>query len=56
MIVRAVDWKALPEGLPLELVVNDPRGVEIRRQVVKFSPVGFEELTTVNPSRSFARS
>jgi len=52
MIVRAIDWKPLADGLPLELVVSDPRGIEVRRQVVKFSPVGFAELSTMTQEDS----
>ncbi len=52
MIVRTIDWTALPDGLPLELVVNDPRGIEIHRQVVKFSTVGFEEFSTATQEDS----
>ena len=52
MIVRTIDWKSLPEGLPLELVVNDPRGIEIHRQVVKFSTVGFEQFSTATQEDS----
>jgi alpha-2-macroglobulin len=52
MIVRTIDWKPLPEGLPLELVISDPRGIEIRRQVAKFSTVGFEEFSTATQEDS----
>ena len=52
MIVRAIDWKSLPEGLPLELAVSDPRGIEIHRQVVKFSTAGFEEFSTATQEDS----
>ncbi len=45
LVVRAADWKPLAEGLPLELVVEDPRGIEVRRQTVKFTPVGFAEFS-----------
>ena len=46
MIVKQNEWKPLPEGLPLELVMTDPRGIEIRHQMEKFSAAGFEEFTT----------
>jgi uncharacterized protein YfaS (alpha-2-macroglobulin family) len=45
MIVKANGWIPLPPGLPLQLVVTDPRGTEIRREVIKFSPVGFEDFS-----------
>jgi len=43
-IVKRADWKALPAGLPLEIGISDPRGLEIRRERVVFSPEGFEEI------------
>ncbi|HYB90952.1 MAG TPA: alpha-2-macroglobulin [Candidatus Binataceae bacterium] len=46
MIVKQNEWKLLPEGLPLELVMTDPRGIEIRHQMEKFSAAGFEEYNT----------
>jgi alpha-2-macroglobulin len=36
MVVKQLDWKPLPDGLPLELVVTDPRGVAIRSHTIKF--------------------
>ena len=45
MIVKQNQWQALPEGLPLELVMTDPRGIEIRHQMEKFSDAGFEEYS-----------
>jgi uncharacterized protein YfaS (alpha-2-macroglobulin family) len=45
MIVKQNEWTALPEGLPLELVLTDPRGIEIRHQMEKFSAAGFEEFS-----------
>ncbi len=44
LIVKPVDWKPLPVGLPLELVVTDPRDTEIRREMVTFGPEGFAEI------------
>ena len=35
MVVKQMDWKPLPDGLPLEMVVTDPRGVEIRSRTIK---------------------
>src|SRR6202008_2949830 len=46
IVVKQMDWKPLPNGLPLELVVTDPRGVEIRRQPIKFSSAGLEDFST----------
>ncbi len=45
LLVKRADWKAIPSGLPLELAVNDPRGYEIRRSVIKFGSEGFGEFT-----------
>jgi uncharacterized protein YfaS (alpha-2-macroglobulin family) len=52
VLVKRQDWKPLPDGLPLQLVVTDPRGYEIRRQSIKFTAAGFEEygLTTQEDS------
>ena len=46
MIVKQNEWQALPEGLPLQLVMTDPRGIEIRHQMEKFSAAGFETFST----------
>jgi len=44
MIVRAADWKRPLTGLPLELVLSDPRGTVARRQRLKLGSVGFESF------------
>ncbi|HUO05534.1 MAG TPA: alpha-2-macroglobulin [Candidatus Binataceae bacterium] len=46
IIVKPADWRPLPAGLPLKIVVTDPRGHEIHREPLKFSPAGFEEFST----------
>ena len=46
MVVKQADWKPLPAGLPLEMVMTDPRGVEIRSRIIKFSSTGMEEFST----------
>jgi alpha-2-macroglobulin len=43
VVVKRQDWRPLPDGLPLQLVVTDPRGYEIRRESLKFGAAGFEE-------------
>ncbi len=43
-LVHNPDWK-LPSGLPLHLVVTDPRGRKIRDEVLKFSTPGMQEMT-----------
>jgi alpha-2-macroglobulin len=42
MIVRAADWSRPLAGLPLELVLTDPRGTTARRERVALGEVGFE--------------
>lgn len=44
MIVRAADWKRPLTGLPLELVLSDPRGTVARRQRLKLSSAGLESV------------
>src|SRR5262249_9663235 len=44
LIVKALDWTPLPDGLPLEVVITDPRGVEVRREPIAFPPEGFRDL------------
>lgn len=45
LILRAADWARSPEGLPLELVVTDPRGSIALRQRIAFGREGFEEAS-----------
>ncbi len=45
MIVRAADWTRSLAGLPLEATVTDPRGLVIKREKLKLSSSGFEELS-----------
>jgi len=44
LIVKAADWATSIEGLPLEALITDPRGQVVRRQRLKLSAAGFEEL------------
>jgi uncharacterized protein YfaS (alpha-2-macroglobulin family) len=46
MVVKQMDWKPIPDGLPLELVETDPRGVAIRSHTIKFSSAGLEDFST----------
>jgi uncharacterized protein YfaS (alpha-2-macroglobulin family) len=46
VVVKQMDWKPLPEGLPLQMVETDPRGVAIRSQTIKFSSTGLEDFST----------
>lgn len=42
MILKSESWNPLLSGLPLEITISDPRGVQIRKQTVTFRPEGFE--------------
>jgi uncharacterized protein YfaS (alpha-2-macroglobulin family) len=44
-IVKAADWAQSIEGLPLEAVIADPRGQVVKRQRLRLSAAGFEELS-----------
>lgn len=46
MVVKQMDWKPLPDGLPLELAETDPRGIAIRSQRIKFSSAGLQDFST----------
>lgn len=42
MIVRAADWSRPLQGLPLELLISDPRGAPARRERMTLGEIGFE--------------
>ncbi len=44
LIVKPHDWKASVRGVPLEAVLSDPRGQVIRREKLRLSASGFEEV------------
>ncbi|NCC20911.1 MAG: hypothetical protein EOM26_00445 [Alphaproteobacteria bacterium] len=44
-IVRNADWTALPEGLPLQFAIVDPRGRTVLDRVLRFPPEGLQELS-----------
>lgn len=44
MIVKSADWKSNLEGAPLELEVLDARGLTVKRQKLRLSASGFEEV------------
>ncbi len=52
MIIKATDWKQKLGSLPLEVVVNDARGLTVQRERIKTSAQGFEEIkhTTLETS------
>ena len=44
VIIKSQDWRALPAGLPLMVDITDPRGVVVRRDTIKLSAAGFEDI------------
>ena len=44
IIVKAADWTRKLAGIPLEAELTDARGMTIRRERLRLSPSGFEEL------------
>lgn len=49
-IVKAQDWRRLPEGMPLRVEVVDPRGVAVRRETIRLSAGGIEEIRHRTPA------
>jgi hypothetical protein len=45
VIVKPADWSTPLAGIPLEVVINDARGLEVKRQRIRLSAQGFEEIT-----------
>ncbi len=45
IIVKAGSWERQLKGLPLEICVEDPRGVELQRRPLVLSASGFEEFS-----------
>ncbi|MFZ3186131.1 MAG: alpha-2-macroglobulin [Pseudomonas sp.] len=48
MIVRTGNWLGQLQGLPVELVIRDPRGQSVLQQSLKLSASGFETLDFVS--------
>ncbi len=44
VIVKPADWATPLAGIPLEAVISDARGLEVKRQRLRLSAQGFEEL------------
>nr|WP_246356915.1 alpha-2-macroglobulin [Pyxidicoccus fallax] len=44
MVVKASDWSRPPTGVPLEVAVIDPRGLEVHKKKLSLSAVGLESL------------
>jgi uncharacterized protein YfaS (alpha-2-macroglobulin family) len=45
VIVKPANWAAPIAGIPLEAVISDARGLEVKRQRLRLSARGFEEIT-----------
>ncbi len=45
ILLKRINWEGIPDGLPLELTVSDPRGAEIKSRKIQFNAAGFEEFT-----------
>ena len=52
LIVKPRDWKQSLAGVPLEITVDDARGVTVKRDKIKLTESGFEEIryTTLDAS------
>ncbi len=44
LVVKSQDWKQKLGGVPLELSIDDARGVTVRREKFKLTDAGFEEI------------
>lgn len=44
LIVKSQDWKQKLGGVPVELSIDDARGVTVRREKLRLSDAGFEEI------------
>ncbi|MFC2062121.1 alpha-2-macroglobulin [Elusimicrobiota bacterium] len=51
-IVKRADWKAELQGIPLETVVIDPRGLEISKRRIRLAATGFEEMKYITDENS----
>jgi len=45
LIVKPANWSTALTGVPLEAVITDARGLEVKRERIRLSAQGFEELT-----------
>jgi len=43
-IVKAQDWRKLASGLPLRVVITDPRGQVVKRELLRLDGTGFQEI------------
>jgi uncharacterized protein YfaS (alpha-2-macroglobulin family) len=49
LIVKSHDWGGRLEGLPLEVVVTDARGLVVKKQRIRLSAAGIEEIRHTTP-------
>jgi uncharacterized protein YfaS (alpha-2-macroglobulin family) len=49
ILVRSRDWKQPLEGVPLQAILLDARGLAVRKDNIKLSAAGFEELRHTTP-------
>jgi len=45
MIVRSADWEMDISGIPLEVTIHDPRGLQVMKRSIRLGTVGFEETS-----------
>jgi hypothetical protein len=51
-IIKAANWATPLAGLPLEAIITDPRGQVVKRQQLRLSAGGFEELAWTSSESS----
>ncbi len=45
VIVKSADWAQPLAGIPLEAVIADARGLQVKQERLRLSPQGFDEIT-----------
>lgn len=43
-IIKTLDWRSTLAGVPLRVEVSDPRGTLVKREAIRLSAAGFEEI------------
>jgi alpha-2-macroglobulin len=49
LIVRPKDWRDSLEGVPLQVTITDARGLLVKKENIKLSASGFEEIRHTTP-------
>ena len=49
VIVKPADWETPLAGIPLEAVISDARGLEVKRERLRLSARGFDDLSYTTP-------